>query len=209
MKDILIKDLMVPLQVYVTISEDATLYEAVVRLDQAQADYFKHAADTQRFPHRAILVLGSHGSVVGKLSQLDILKALEPKYKSLFSSGNMSRIAEIGLSQQFLRDMLSAYSLFDKPLHEICRKSVSIKVKDCMYAPEENEVVKEDDSLELAVHHFVLGRHQSLLVIGKDKNIVGILRLVDVFKEVTEAIKECEVDFKDVTRGLGDSPTEE
>jgi CBS domain-containing protein len=209
MKDILIKDLMVPRQEYVTIPEDATLYEAVVRLDQAQADYFKHAAGTERFPHRAILVLDSDGSVVGKLSQLDILKALEPKYKSLFSSGNVSRIAEIGLSQQFLRDMLSAYSLFDKPLHEICKKSTLIKVKDCMYAPEENEVVKEDDSLELAVHHFVLGRHQSLLVTDKNKKILGILRLVDVFREVAEAIKECKVDFKDVTRDLGSTPTDE
>ena len=117
MKDILIKDLMVPLQEYVTISEDATLYEAVVRLDQAQADYFKHAAESQRFPHRALLVLDSTNRVVGKLSQLDVLKALEPKYKTLFSSGSMSRIAEIGLSQQFLRDMLSDYSLFGKPLH--------------------------------------------------------------------------------------------
>ncbi len=196
MKEFLIKDLMVPLHEYVTVSEDATLYEAVVKLDEAQAEYFKHAASSQSFPHRALMVLDSENRVVGKLSQLDVLKALEPKYKTIFSSGKISRIAEIGFSQQFLRDMVSAYSLFDKPLHEICKKSVSIKVKDCMYAPAENEVVQKDDTLEKAVNQFVVGRHQSLLVIGEAKEIVGILRLVDVFKEVTTAIKTCEVDFK-------------
>ena len=200
MKDILIKDLMVPLQEYVTVSEDATLFEAVVTLDNAQTEYFKHAAQNQGFPHRALLVLDSSGKVLGKLSQLDVFKALEPKYKSILASDNLSRIAETGFSQQFLRDMVSAYSLFDKPLHDICKKSVAIKVKDCMYAPAEGEVVQEDDTLDKAVHQFVVGRHQSLLVTGEKENIVGILRLVDVFREITTAIKECEVDFQKITK---------
>jgi len=201
MKDILVKDFMVPVEDYVTVAEEATLYEAVTALDKAQTETFKEAASLQVFPHRAVLVLGRDGAVIGKLSQLDILKALEPKYKSIFSSDSLARMAEVGLSQQFLRDMLSSYSLFDKPLSDICKKAVSIHVKDCMHAPGDNEVVKEDDSLELAIHHFVIGRHQSLLVTRQGRNVAGILRLVDVFKYVARTIQACQVDFKQSGKG--------
>jgi len=194
MKDILIKELMVPLEEYVTVSDDATLAEAVATLEEAQAEYFKDAVKSRRFPHRALLVLDKRGKVRGKLSQLDIIKALEPKYKSIFSSDSMSRMADIGLSQHFLRDMLSSYSLFDKPLRDICKKSAAIKVKDCMYAPVDNEVVQEEETLEKAVHQLVFGRHQSLLVTDAQNNIVGILRLVDVFEAISQAIRECAFD---------------
>jgi hypothetical protein len=115
-------------------------------------------------------------------------------------------MAEIGLSQQFLRDMLSSYSLFDKPLSDICKKAVSIHVKDCMHSPGENEVVNEDDPLELAIHHFVIGRHQSLLVTRQGHGVTGILRLVDVFKYVARTIQACQVDFKQSGKG-GDGST--
>jgi len=71
---------MVPLAEYATVSEDATLYEAVLALEKAQESFEdKHT----RYSHRAILVLDKEGDVVGKLSQLDVLKALEPKYQDL------------------------------------------------------------------------------------------------------------------------------
>ena len=75
MKDLKVVDLMVPLSEYATVSEDATLYEAVLELEKAQEEF-----DHTRYRHRAILVLDSDGKVIGKLSQLDALKALEPKY---------------------------------------------------------------------------------------------------------------------------------
>jgi CBS domain containing-hemolysin-like protein len=48
----LVKDLMVPLSEYATVSEDATLSDAVAALKQSQADY-----DRTKYRHRAILVL--------------------------------------------------------------------------------------------------------------------------------------------------------
>ena len=38
-----------------------------------------------------------------------------------------------------------------------------------------------------AIHQLVMGRHQSLLV-TKGKDIVGILRLTDVFREISNKI---------------------
>jgi hypothetical protein len=77
-KSFLMKDLMVPLSEYATVTEDATLYEAVLALEAAQENFEdKHT----RYCHRAILILDKDGHVIGKLSQLDVLRALEPKYR--------------------------------------------------------------------------------------------------------------------------------
>ena len=59
-----------------------------------------------------------------------------------------------------------------------------------MYAPTEGEYVDENASLGEAIHQLVMGRHQSLLV-TKDKEITGILRLTDVFKEISTRISTC------------------
>jgi len=63
-------------------------------------------------------------------------------------------------------------------------------VKNFMYTPTEGEYVEESASLNEAIHQLIMGHHQSLLVTRK-KQIVGILRLTDVFKEVFEVMKTC------------------
>jgi predicted transcriptional regulator len=88
--------------------------------------------------------------------------------------------------------MLRQYNLFDKPLQDLCRKVANIEVKDCMYTPRAGEYVQENNTLEVAVHQLVIGQHQSLLVTN-GKDIVGIIRLVDVFKEVCNEIKACKI----------------
>jgi hypothetical protein len=52
MKIIVIKDLMVPLEEYATVPDSATLYEAVLALEEAQ-EKFQHLP----YKHRAVLVL--------------------------------------------------------------------------------------------------------------------------------------------------------
>ena len=49
-----------------------------------------------------------------------------------------------------------------------------------------------DAMLDAAIHQLVVGHHHSLLV-TKGGEIVGVLRLTDVFKEVCQRIKECMV----------------
>jgi CBS domain-containing protein len=175
---------MVPLAEYATVSEDATLYEAVLALEKAQESYEdKHT----RYRHRAILVLDKDGDVVGKLSQLDVLKALEPKYQGLIESRGAQRF---GLTKEFMRSMLQQYNLFAEPLADICRKAGEKNVKKFMYAPGEGEYVTENASMGEAVHQLIMGHHQSLLV-TREKKIVGILRLTDVFAAVFHEMKGC------------------
>ena len=184
MEDYLVKDMMVPLSEYATVHEEATLFEAVLALEEAQENFEdKHT----RYRHRAILILDKDGHVVGKLSQLDVLKALEPKYKKMIDGAGLHRY---GFTKEFEKSLLEDYHLFASPLDDICRKAGEQNVKEFMYTPTEGEYVSEDATLELAIHQLIVGRHQSLLVTRNEK-IVGVLRLTDVFAAVFHKMKEC------------------
>jgi signal-transduction protein with cAMP-binding, CBS, and nucleotidyltransferase domain len=63
----------------------------------------------------------------------------------------------------------------------MCGKAANLKVTDIMYSPSEGEYIEVEASLCEAIHMFVMGNHHSLLA-TRDKKIVGILRLSDVFK---------------------------
>jgi CBS domain-containing protein len=186
MEKVSVKDLMVPLEEYATVSEEATLYEAVMALEKAH-----EKMDLSRFKylHRAIVVLDKDNKVLGKISQLDALRALEPKYGEMGDTGKISRA---GFSPQFLKSMMERYSIFSDPLQDICSKAAKLKVKDFMYTPVEGEFIEESTHLGEAIHQLVMGHHQSLLV-TRGEQIVGILRLTDVFREVFETMKTCEI----------------
>jgi len=180
METIMINDLMVPLEEYATVPKSATLYEAVLALEEAQEKF-----DHLPYKHRAILVYDSKDQIVGKLGQLDIIRALEPKYGEM---GNIKSLSRFGLSRKFISSIMENNYLWEKPLTHICKKGADIKVKDFMHTPVEGEYVNEDASLEVACHQLVLGHHQSLLVTRGDK-IVGILRLTDVFNAIFQTMK--------------------
>ena len=186
MESVKVKDLMVPIAEYATVSEEATLFDAVMALEKAQENL---DAAGYKYLHRAVLVMNDAGKVVGKISQLDALRALEPKYGDM---GDQGRMARAGFSPQFLKSMMERFSLLDKPLEDICSKAAKIKVKSFMYTPGEEEYIKEEDSLGSAIHILVMGSHQSLLVVKEDK-ISGVLRLTDVFMYVFEKMKTCEI----------------
>ena len=181
----IVKDLMVPLHEYATVPEDATLFEAVMALEQAQSEF-----DQNRYRHRAVLILGKDANVVGKVSQLDILRALEPKYGDM---GHQVPLSRFGYSPKFMTSLLEKFSLWDTPIHDICKKAMGLKVTTFMYVPTEGEYVSENTSLTEAIHFLVMGHHQSLLV-TRGETIVGILRLTDVFKEITQIVKDCNIE---------------
>jgi CBS domain-containing protein len=173
---------MVPLSEYATVSEDATLFEAIIALEEAQAKHVKTP-----YSHKAILVFNKDNRIVGKVGQVDVLRALEPKYGSIIDLGSLSRF---GYTNHFLKSLVSQYQLWDKPLNDICKKAGTLKVKTFMVAPTEGEYISEESSLDEAIHMFIMGNHQSLIV-KKESEITGILRLVDLFHKISETIKLC------------------
>lgn len=186
MKSLTVSDLMIPIAEYATVSEDATLYEAILALEKAQEEF-----DQTRYRHRAILVFDKNDKIIGKLSQLDALKALEPKYNELLAD---TATHQLGFSTQYIKGMLEQFSLWAGPLTDICRKGVDRKVKDFVYAPGPGEYIDRGASLDVAIHQLIVGRHPSLLVRDETDGIVGILRLTDIFAAVFHKFKECKID---------------
>jgi CBS domain-containing protein len=182
MKTVQVKDVMVALDDYATVSEDATLYDAVLALEKAQEQYEK-----SQYLHRAILVYNSENKIVGKISQLDILMALEPNYRIV----DLDKLSRFGYSLEYIQ-AFARTALWDKPLRDICRKAATFIVKDFMYTPRQGEYIKEDANLDEAIHQLLMGKQNSLLV-TRNQDIVGILRLTDVYAFVCKNIKACKV----------------
>jgi CBS domain-containing protein len=188
MKSYSVKDLMIPLAEYAKVSEDATLLDAINALDEAQDNF-----DKNKYKHRAILVFDKNNHIVGKISQHDVIKALEPNYKKIEKSWH--EISErFGISETLIESALKEYSLWDKPLQNLCQKAVSHNVKEVMYTPTEGEYISEDAGLNEAIHRLIMGRHHSLLVTSDSQNnIVGVLRLTDVFEFIAQEVKQCKI----------------
>jgi CBS domain-containing protein len=179
-----VKDIMTPLSEYGTISVEATLYEAAMALETAQLEF-----NGDHVHHRLLLIVDEHGRVVGKLSQLDVLRALEPKGEHIENSRSLRRF---GFSREYLKPMLTQCRFWEQPLIDLCKAAGRLKVKRLIHTPLEGEFIDENDSLAEAIHQLALEHHQSLLV-TRGKEIVGILRQKDMFREVVETLSACEL----------------
>lgn len=177
MKKHTVKDLMVPISEYATVPEGSTVLGAVVALEKAQEE-FAH----NRYSHRAVLILNKDNRVVGKLSQFDFLRSLEPAGTG-DDSGPLADIARFGFSAKAVALQREQHHLQQTPLEEVFKAAAKLKVEEFMQAPLESEYVDPDTSMPTAVHQMITGPHLSLLVIQKEE-IVGVLRLSDVFGAV-------------------------
>ena len=183
MKDKNVKEIMIPLSDYATVSEEDTLAYAIKALKESHKD------NNLKYPHRAILVYDKNNNITGKLSIFDILKALEPKYRQYEHPKDNENIglSRFGFDQDFLNSLIDKFNLWDETMEELVKKASKLKIKDVMYTPSKGEYVDEDTPIAEAVHQFILGCHQSLLVLKKDK-VIGILRLTDIFDLVCDLL---------------------
>ncbi|MGD9366667.1 MAG: CBS domain-containing protein [Desulfobacteraceae bacterium] len=179
-----VKDLMVPLSEYATVPEGSTLFEAVMALERAQEEF-----DHTKYRHRGILVLNKENQVVGKISQVDVLRVLEPKDESL---EGVKELMDFSFSGKFVRNVYKQRRLQGASFKDLCTGALRHKVEDCMQTFLEGEYIDQDARLDTAIHHLILENLFSLLVTDNKKEIIGILRLSDVFAAVFHTMKECE-----------------
>ena len=180
MRTITVRELMVPLEAYATVSKEATLREAILALETAQM-----TIDPSRHKHRAILVLDKSGKVVSKITMKHILIALIPNYGKVEGTGVLERS---GYSPDLIRSMLENSALWTEPLQFFSERAAKLKVGDLIYAPSEDEYIDENATLAEAIHQLIMYPFLSLLVTSGEE-VVGILRLSDVFTKVCDIIK--------------------
>ncbi len=183
MKTYTVKDLMVPLSEYATVPVGSTLFEAVLALEKAQEEF-----DHTKYRHRAVLIMDQQNRVIGKLSHMDALRALEPQQDC---SNGIQDLVRFGFSPEFVSDLRMRERLKAAPLSDLCKQTLALKVEDFMRATGEAEFIDHDASLDIAIHRLVLGNHLSLLV-TRSGDTIGILRVADVFAAVFHTMKKCE-----------------
>ena len=179
-----VKELMVPLSEYATVPKGSTLFDAVLALEKAQTEF-----DHTKYKHRGVLILDKDGRVIGKLGQLDVLRALEPKDEN---PDEIMELSQFGFSPNFVHKLRKQRRLKATPLKDLCSNASKLKVEDFMQTPTEGEFIEAEAHLDMAIMQLVTGNHISLLVTRK-KELIGILRMTDAFAAVFHTMKECEI----------------
>jgi CBS domain-containing protein len=177
-----VKDFMTPVGDFPRISEETSFGEAVLALEKAQEDF-----QAGRSKQRIVLVENDKGHIVGKLSPTDLLRGLEPQYESVAGDYSRSR----GLASSYSHFMQTAFEktrFWVDPIDDLCTKAVDVKIKNFLRRITEPQTVNVEDSLDNALHAFILGRHDALFVV-KDGTLKGILRFSDVYREIKRIIK--------------------
>jgi len=169
---------MVPLELCAVVSEDATLLEAVLAIEEAH-----DRRDRRRQPLRAVLVVGARGNITGKLGQLAFLKALEPRRDFLRDTG---RLASAGVSEQVISSVMDHSRFFQDNLSDLCLRASRQRVGDFMHPVSES--IDENASLGEAISRIIKWECLSITVTRDDK-VIGLLRLSDLCQEVAENMK--------------------
>ncbi len=178
MDDKKVKHLMVPLDEYPVVKQDATLLDMIEALDEGQ-----RRLPPGRAPYRAVLVVDENGKIVGKIGQMAFLKALEPKYNLL---GDMEKLNTAGLSPEIVSLVMDHYRFFEEGFSDLSRRRSSMRAQDVMHPVTES--VDEGAPLSDAIHKIVMWQQLSLLVTREDE-AVGLIRLSDLYDEVARQMK--------------------
>lgn len=184
MKEIKVKDVMVPLEEYPTIDDRASLYDAIIELDTA-----RRRLSNGKSEHRSLVVTDDSGNVIGKLTYMDILRGLEPKYGVI---GDVKGMRRFGLSGEFVRFMRKHFGLWEGSFQDLCAKATKTIVRDVAEGLRKELVVDGDRTIADAVHLMIVAGEVSLFVTADD-DITGMIRLIDAFDVLGEEIMACSV----------------
>ena len=177
-----VKDLMVGLDQFQSISIDSTFIEAHSALEKARQE---HEAGKKKY--RVLLVKSSSGEIVGKLSPMDLIQGLEPRYRNIIDP-NRLRYKD---TLYVIESMKKQKVLWDKPLENLCRTAQDVRIGDFFKAPVEGHQVPAKGSLDEALNLFVVTRHDSLFVMENNK-LTGLLMFSDVYEYIsTKITAEC------------------
>lgn len=182
MEKMKVHELMRPVEEFPRISSRATFVEAVEALAAAEKEY-----RDGRAKQRILLVCDDDGRIIGKLSPMDVLQGLEPKYEGIQSLENFPHYRLAPSPVESLKEELKVW---ERPLSELCRKAVAVKIEHFVKLPTPDHMVNADDYMDKAFHLFVVGRHDSLFVTAGEA-VVGVILFSDVYREIVHTLREC------------------
>jgi len=181
MDKIQVKEIMIPILNYVTVQKENSLVEVLQSLEQARKSEKEHA-------HRDAIVVDASGDFIGKLTMIDVFRALEPNYAKVEQQQEKGT-----LTDDFVMKAAKDFNLWIEPTQTICERGGRLKVSDVMHTPEKKEYIKETDTLENALHLYVMGIHQPLIVKNEEGKVTGVLRFGDIFEAIRQQLLNCSI----------------
>ena len=160
-----VKDLMIPLEDYPHIPHWFTLRQAMAMLREASVTF------EGQFEPLAVLIFDEKYQLMGILSLRDIIKGLQPRF--LYEKITLAEV-EAGLPGS-LRD------LFGPEMQKASQRPVSEFMK-----PNEASI-NSDDSIAKALF-LMIKEKVSRLPVLQDNKLAGIIRLSDLFKEISDIV---------------------
>lgn len=180
MKKISVKDIMIPISNYVTVKPKDNLVTVLQALESAR--------QANAHAHRDAIVIDEGGTFIGKVTMLDIFRALEPNYRKM--TGNKGAGT---LTKEFVMKAVKEFNLWMEPEATICQRGAKKTVAEVMHTPRSIEFLQEEDTLEKALNLYVMQVHQPLIVKNGD-TVTGVLRFGDIFEVVRKTLLACDID---------------
>ncbi len=172
-------DIMVPLEEYPVVDSSATVLDAVIRLDES-----RHDSKPGRQPYQAVLVADKYGKIVGKLGQMALLKALEPRSRVADDQDALDRA---GVSDALMETAMGHIRTFRMGLTEVCVGISAMPIHLVMDPFDEH--IDHDAPIYEVIHKMLEWKALSLLV-SQDDRPVGLVRLSDLCDEVMGLMRQ-------------------
>jgi len=167
-------EIMIPIENYPKISYWSTLHQAVNKLEEATLE----AHGKMSLP-RALLVFDKEERILGIVRRRDILNGLEPKFlrtmpihhrKELFNIEVDANLVD--LSSGKIGDSMRAQA--ETPVSDVMKPVIA--------------TVRHDDHLAKVIYK-MLSRDVNLLLVKKEERVIGVVRSVDVFREIADLLR--------------------
>lgn len=175
-----VKTIMIPISDYVTVKRQDRLAEVLASIENARLAKGPHA-------HRDAVVVDENRAVCGKVTMIDIFRALEPNYPKV----QPARQGQT-LTDDFVRKAVKALRFWIEPVEDVCARGAAVTVAEAMHVPAASEYIQETDPIEKALSLFVMGVHQPLIV-RDGQTVTGLLRFGDVFEVVRDRLLKCDL----------------
>ncbi len=176
-----VRDIMIPIKDYSTVSIDATLREAVATLRGSYCELDSESCTEAG--HRTVFVLDGEGRLKGILNFGAILKTLIPE-----SAGGLTqRLMSAGVSAAFAEEGAADLDDTNLGFRARIRKNAQVKVKDIMLKIRGN--IQADAGLMDALKAIFKNKIIKLPVYDGDR-LVGVLRDADLLLAVHDFLEE-------------------
>lgn len=176
-----VKEIMIPINNYAVVDPEATLREAVLSLRRSYCQ-IENGFCTETGP-RTILVVDSSGELVGLLDFRSLLKVLIPEVAGKLSQ----KLAALEVSIVFVQGGADQLDPSRENLAARVLKNAEVQVKKIMqkslgHISADSEIM---EALKL-----IFRKKMIVLPVYDKKQLVGVVRDVDLFLSVADIIRE-------------------